>query len=100
MQLRKRPQLVQLASKNAGAMNITKQQRTGSKCALHRRSARRSLKINVKKEEDDYKDALNALQATSNERNAISVSTTRVKTEIKQEETDKAALQSTNLGKV
>ncbi|KAL9538264.1 hypothetical protein MBANPS3_011063 [Mucor bainieri] len=87
MKPRRKPQRVLVIIKKADALSNTKQRLTGNKGVPHHRTARHYSPLNVKKEEDDYKDALNnTLKAASDEENATGVSATRVKTEIKQEE--------------
>ncbi|KAL9545715.1 hypothetical protein MBANPS3_007021 [Mucor bainieri] len=87
MKPRRKPQRVLVIIKKADALSDAKQRLTGNKGVPHHRTARRHYSpLNVKKEEDDYKDALNTLKAASDEGNAAGVSATRVKTEIKHEE--------------
>ncbi|KAL9554257.1 hypothetical protein MBANPS3_002897 [Mucor bainieri] len=95
MKLRKRPQRVQVVIKKSDALIITKQ-RSRRSGPLHR-TAKPGSPFRVKKEEDDYKDALKTLMATSDEADTTGVSTVNVKTEVKQEDMAKASLCATSL---
>ncbi|KAL9554256.1 hypothetical protein MBANPS3_002896 [Mucor bainieri] len=98
MKLRKRPQRVQVVNKKADAMNVAKLQLTSNKQhVLRHRTARLGSPFYVKKEEDDYKNALKTLMPTSDEVDTTGVSTVRVKTETKQEDMAKASLRAISL---
>ncbi|KAL9542297.1 hypothetical protein MBANPS3_008679 [Mucor bainieri] len=89
---------MQAAVKKAGVLDDTeKQPSKRNKGYLHHRTAKcgSSKTVDIKKEEDDYKDAHNALKATYHENDTSSDNTIQVKAEIKQEDMDKASLHAT-----
>ncbi|KAL9544005.1 hypothetical protein MBANPS3_007844 [Mucor bainieri] len=96
MKLRKHPHCVKAVIKKADAIDTTEPRLSSNKRVTRHRTARYSSLPNVKKEEDDYKDALNTLRATLDEKGTAGVSPVRVKTEIKQEDMAKASLRTTS----
>ncbi|KAL9559714.1 hypothetical protein MBANPS3_000284 [Mucor bainieri] len=95
MKLRKRPQRLLVVIKKTDSINTTRQRLTIKKDVPRYQTASRDLRTSdVKKEEDDYKDALDTLRATSHDNGTNSASTIQTKTEIKQEDISKTSLHS------